>query len=195
MGLGFDVPDIKAKLAVASEIKDSMEIVHTVEYDNFLKFYLPAFKQLLKEIPPQTSETPEHKLRNQILEILNRLPHNEVLRPLCTELLELTMEVLVVENEENSTLWCVRLVSRRTASSQRGNKRTHVTCVCECTACACAGSGPRCVVRTWPQPVASVRVLRPNGAKYKHDDVCERHPTCRCRNRKVHRFVQAQFVG
>jgi hypothetical protein len=91
---------------VVSEIKDSLEIVHTVEYDNFLKFYFPAFKQLLKEIPPQRVNSPENKLRKNILDILNRLPHNEVLRPLCTELLELVMEVLVVENEDNAILWC-----------------------------------------------------------------------------------------
>jgi hypothetical protein len=90
---------------VATEVKDSLELVHTANYANFLKFYLPVFKQLLKEVPPQTSNTPEHKLRNQLLEILNRLPHNELLRPLCTELLELTMEALLIENEENSTIW------------------------------------------------------------------------------------------
>jgi transformation/transcription domain-associated protein len=110
-GSGVDPSDVKAKLVVASEIKDSMEIVHTVEYDNFLRTYLPAFRQLLKEIPPQTSETPEDKLRHMMLDILNRLPHNEVLRPLLPELLQLTMEVLVVENEENSVLWCAPCLS------------------------------------------------------------------------------------
>ena len=73
--------DLKAKLQLATEVKDSIEIVHTAEYSNFLKFYLPRFSVMLAEVPPQKSENTEHKLRNVLLEIINRLPHNEVPSP------------------------------------------------------------------------------------------------------------------
>eukprot|EP00959_Pyramimonas_sp_CCMP1952_P428520 8975654-Pyramimonas_sp.AAC.1 len=69
----------KLKLAT-EEVRDKIEVVHSSEYGNFLKAYFPAFKQLLTETKPQSTETEEHKLRNVLLEILNRLPHNEVLR-------------------------------------------------------------------------------------------------------------------
>jgi hypothetical protein len=70
--------DLKTKLQLATEVKDSIEIVHTAEYSNFLKLYLPHFSRLLSEVPPQKTENTEHKLRNVLLEIINRLPHNEV---------------------------------------------------------------------------------------------------------------------
>lgn len=67
---------------MAAEVRDSLEIAHTSEYLNFLKCYFRAFSVILNQLTtPQFVETPEHKLRNIVVEILNRLPHSEVLRP------------------------------------------------------------------------------------------------------------------
>eukprot|EP01052_Picozoa_sp_SAG31_P045148 SAG31_NODE_8137_length_1514_cov_1.340636_2_plen_294_part_00 len=54
-------------------------------------------------------DSPEQKLRNVLLEILNRLPHNETLRPFVTDLLNLSMHVLNNDNEENSLI-CLRII-------------------------------------------------------------------------------------
>jgi hypothetical protein len=67
---------------MAAEVRDSLEIAHTSEYLNFLKCYFRAFSVILNQLTtPQFVETPEHKLRHIVVEILNRLPHSEVLRP------------------------------------------------------------------------------------------------------------------
>jgi transformation/transcription domain-associated protein len=101
---------LKDKLQLATEeVRDKIEIVHTSEYQNFLKAYFPVFQQLLLETKPQSTETVEHKLRNVLLEILNRLPHNEVLRPYVLDLIQLSMTVLKTDNEENAHI-CLRTI-------------------------------------------------------------------------------------
>ncbi|KAE8010614.1 hypothetical protein FH972_006971 [Carpinus fangiana] len=105
-------PDIsiQQRLQMAMEIRDSLEIAHTPEYLNFLKCYFRAFSVILLQITkPQYADTPEHKLRNIVVEILNRLPHSEVLRPFVQELLKVAMQVLTTDNEENGLI-CIRII-------------------------------------------------------------------------------------
>ena len=65
---------------LATEVRDSLDIVHSSEYLNFLKSYFRVFSSiLLQHTKPQGTDSAEHKLRNVIIEILNRLPHSEVL--------------------------------------------------------------------------------------------------------------------
>lgn len=92
------------------EVRDSLEITHTGEYLNFLKCYFRAFSAILYQITkPQFVDNPEHKLRNIVVEILNRLPHSEVLRPFVQELLKVAMHVLTTDNEENGLI-CIRII-------------------------------------------------------------------------------------
>jgi transformation/transcription domain-associated protein len=77
---------------------------------NFLKCYFRAFSAILYQITkPQSVDNPEHKLRNIVVEILNRLPHTEVLRPFVQELLKVAMHVLTSDNEENGLI-CIRII-------------------------------------------------------------------------------------
>lgn len=95
---------------MAMEVRDNLEIAHTAEYLNFLKCYFRAFSVILHQITkPQFSDSPEHKLRNIVIEILNRLPHSEVLRPFVQDLLKVAMQVLTTDNEENGLL-CIRII-------------------------------------------------------------------------------------
>ncbi|KAG8383733.1 hypothetical protein BUALT_Bualt04G0044600 [Buddleja alternifolia] len=104
-----DLP-IATRLQMAMEVRDSLEICHTGEYLNFLKCYFRAFSAILYHITkPQPTDSPEHKLRNIIIEILNRLPHSEVLRPFVQELLKVAMHVLTTDNEENGLI-CIRII-------------------------------------------------------------------------------------
>ncbi|XP_011099839.1 transcription-associated protein 1 isoform X3 [Sesamum indicum] len=104
-----DLP-IQTRLQMAMEVRDSLEICHTGEYLNFLKCYFRAFSAILYHITkPQFADNPEHKLRNIIIEILNRLPHSEVLRPFVQELLKVAMHVLTADNEENGLI-CIRII-------------------------------------------------------------------------------------
>ncbi|GAV88596.1 PI3_PI4_kinase domain-containing protein/FAT domain-containing protein [Cephalotus follicularis] len=104
-----DLP-IQARLQMAMEVRDSLEIAHTAEYLNFLKCYFRAFSVILVQITkPQFTDNPEHKLRNIVVEILNRLPHSEVLRPFVQELLKVAMQILTTDNEENGLI-CIRII-------------------------------------------------------------------------------------
>jgi phosphatidylinositol kinase/protein kinase (PI-3 family) len=100
---------IDFRLKVATEIRDSIEIVHTSEYANFLSAFFSVFAKILQQGRAHFKDCPEQKLRNVLLEILNRLPHNETLRPYVTELLNLSMHVLNNDNEENSLI-CLRII-------------------------------------------------------------------------------------
>ncbi|KAL6010354.1 hypothetical protein ACLOJK_000785 [Asimina triloba] len=92
------------------EVRDGLEIAHTSEYLNFLKCYFRSFSAILTQLTtPQLSETHEHKLRNVIVETLNRLPHTEVLRPFVQDLLKVAMHVLTTDNEENGLI-CIRII-------------------------------------------------------------------------------------
>lgn len=95
---------------MAVEVRDSLEIAHTAEYLNFLKCYFRAFSIILVQMTkPQFIDNQEHKLRNVIVEILNRLPHSEVLRPFVQDLLKVAMQVLTTDNEENGLI-CIRII-------------------------------------------------------------------------------------
>ncbi|EPS71616.1 hypothetical protein M569_03143, partial [Genlisea aurea] len=102
---------MNTRLQMAMEVRESLEICHTGEYLNFLKCYFRAFSAILYQItkPQFTDNNPEHKLRNVIIEILNRLPHSEVLRPFVQELLKVSMHVLTTDNEENGLI-CIRII-------------------------------------------------------------------------------------
>ncbi|WJX55827.1 non-specific serine/threonine protein kinase [Trifolium repens] len=58
---------------------------------------------------PQFVDNPEHKLRNIVVEILNRLPHSEVLQPFVQDLLKVAMQGLTTDNEENGLI-CIRII-------------------------------------------------------------------------------------
>lgn len=101
---------MERRLSMAIEVRDSLEIAHTAEYLNFLRCYFKAFSLiLLQRTKPQFLDNPEHKLRNIIVEILNRLPHSEVLRPFVQDLLKVAMQVLTTDNEENGLI-CIRII-------------------------------------------------------------------------------------
>lgn len=101
---------IEIRLRMAMEVRDSLEVTHTGEYFNFLKFYTRAFSVILYHITkPQFSQNPENKLRNMIVEILSRLPHSEVLRPFAQEILRVALHVLTADNEDNGVL-CMRII-------------------------------------------------------------------------------------
>lgn len=92
------------------EVRDSLEIAHTSEYLNFLKCYFRAFSLILTQMTkPQTTENVEHKLRNVVVEILNRLPHSEVLRPFVQDLLKVSLQVLTQDNEDNALI-AIRII-------------------------------------------------------------------------------------
>ncbi|KAJ3029169.1 UNVERIFIED_CONTAM: hypothetical protein HDU68_012852 [Siphonaria sp. JEL0065] len=100
-------PSVEAsvKLKCVSEIRDSMEIVHSVEYPRFLSVFVPAFSHVLKETQTVfTTGAPEHKLRNTVIEIIHRFPLTEAVRGYAPDLMTVLMHVLKSDNEENAVV-------------------------------------------------------------------------------------------
>ncbi len=97
-------------LQLVLQVRDSIEIVHTSEYPVFLKVYFSTFTALLSErSQPMSGDPHEQKLRMAVLEILNRLPQNEILRPYVADLLKLAMQILTTDTEE-AALVCLRII-------------------------------------------------------------------------------------
>ena len=90
-------------------MRDAIEVVNTSEYPKFLSAFLPAFGAVLDAVPAQTEDNVEHKVRKRVLEMLNKLPHNEHLRPHDKTVLAMATKALRAENEENA-LVCLRVI-------------------------------------------------------------------------------------
>ncbi|OSX75809.1 hypothetical protein BU14_0219s0009, partial [Porphyra umbilicalis] len=91
------------RLLLVTSIRDNIEVVYTQEYNSFLTHFIPALKSVLTEVTvPQTVDNEVHKARNVVLEVLNRLPHIDALRPYVPDLLTLALRILVTDNEENA---------------------------------------------------------------------------------------------
>eukprot|EP00029_Vermamoeba_vermiformis_P012962 TRINITY_DN7900_c0_g1_i1.p1 TRINITY_DN7900_c0_g1~~TRINITY_DN7900_c0_g1_i1.p1 ORF type:complete len:1064 (-),score=245.62 TRINITY_DN7900_c0_g1_i1:111-3281(-) len=100
------------QIRMTTELRDNIETAHpsNTDYEKFLKVVLPVFFGILKETKPQfIADNPEQKLRNMILEILNRLPNNDVFRAVVKTLLKVVMYLLSSENEENALI-CLRII-------------------------------------------------------------------------------------
>jgi hypothetical protein len=92
-------PDPQKSLKAATDLSERIEIVHSTEYPALLQEGLPAFTTVL-----QRKCTPDDPLRKCLLEILSRLPSNEILRKHAPQLLQIAMNVLQHDYEENALL-------------------------------------------------------------------------------------------
>ncbi|RLN59051.1 hypothetical protein BBJ29_003112 [Phytophthora kernoviae] len=94
--------------AVLKELVDlyrRAEILHTPQLGRILEALFPVWKGLLHtKLPPQLRVTTPNRCRKVLLQILNRLPSNEALRPYVPQLLQLLMEVLQKDNEDNALI-------------------------------------------------------------------------------------------
>jgi transformation/transcription domain-associated protein len=99
-------PDLKDALEAATELREGIEIVHTVEFPLLLSALLPAFSTILahRTSPSPDTSTVEHKLRNVVLEIISRMPSNEILRPHAPHLVAVALDILNRDYEENALL-------------------------------------------------------------------------------------------
>ncbi|CDZ98369.1 Histone acetyltransferase SAGA, TRRAP/TRA1 component, PI-3 kinase superfamily [Phaffia rhodozyma] len=102
--------DVKTKLAIATELRESVEQFRDVDYARYLDILLPAFTEVLRNgTPVFGKEMGEHKLRHTLLEIIQRLPHNEYMRPFADSLMSLMLHLLRVENEDNGVI-CIKIM-------------------------------------------------------------------------------------
>ena len=106
----LDSGDAEKRLQAVSDLRERIEIVHTSEFSKFMSTLFPTFKNLLSvQVKPQMEENDHNKFRNVLLEILNRLPNNDVPKPYVGDLLHLAMTILKEDNEENALI-CLRII-------------------------------------------------------------------------------------
>ncbi|KAF8760148.1 PI3 PI4-kinase family [Rhizoctonia solani] len=97
--------DIKSKLQAACDIRDSVDQFGQAEAQKFSPVVLPAMLQVLRETPPAfKKDSSEHQLRNAILEVFHRLPVSEQMKPIYSDMVSLTTQILREDNEENGVL-------------------------------------------------------------------------------------------
>lgn len=97
--------DNDAVLKELVELYRRAEILHTPQLARILDALFPVWQALLlpnSRLPPQSRATTANRCRKVLLQILNRLPSNDALRPYVAQLLQLLLDVLLRDNEENA---------------------------------------------------------------------------------------------
>lgn len=107
-----DAADYKASHSVLSELLDMIETFNgATEYEYFLSHLVPVFLKKLQEVPIAfTSQSPKHKLRNLILEIIHRSIMNDTFQPYAEQILTALTAIFVDENEDNGVL-CMKIIT------------------------------------------------------------------------------------
>ncbi|KAL4805091.1 hypothetical protein BDV18DRAFT_24971 [Aspergillus unguis] len=109
--LGDEKLDIKIRANVAVELRDNIEpLCSGASYPIFLSKLWPVFKSILGGEPVFTNASLDQKLRNRVLETLHRLPMaGPDVEPYASEIVDLLMDLVRVENEENAVL-CMKTI-------------------------------------------------------------------------------------
>ncbi|QFZ30488.1 putative transcription-associated protein [Clavispora lusitaniae] len=104
--------DYKESQSVLSELLDMIEAFNgAAEYEYFLKNLVPVFLSKLETVPISfSSSSPEHKLRNSVLEIIHRSIMTETFQPYSESILVCLTKVLENENEDNGVL-CMKIIT------------------------------------------------------------------------------------
>lgn len=103
--------DFQGKHSLFSELCDTLDTyIGANEYDNFLKKLLNIFFDYLKNVPISfVSNTPEQKLRYLILDIIMRLPANDIYQQYVFDVYDVLINVIKDDNEENG-IRCTKII-------------------------------------------------------------------------------------
>nr|XP_018903777.1 PREDICTED: transformation/transcription domain-associated protein isoform X3 [Bemisia tabaci] len=106
-------PNVKDenKLKAAQELSENYEIIlASQQYPQFLEHSMKIFVKILNEGQPHfISEYTVHQVRKLLLELIYRMPVNDILRPYTETVLMLCMHLIESDNEEN-VLICLRII-------------------------------------------------------------------------------------
>ncbi|KAJ1995714.1 transcription-associated protein 1 [Coemansia sp. RSA 1358] len=102
--------DVKLKQTIAHELCESLEFIQLQDYSRFVSILWPVIRDLLLKTPPVfVSSAPEQKLRSTLLEIIQRIPHSEVFRPIVLEVVTTLVSLVKIENEDNAVV-CLKII-------------------------------------------------------------------------------------
>ncbi|KAJ1736005.1 transcription-associated protein 1 [Coemansia biformis] len=100
----------KLKQTIAHELCESLEFLQPQDYARFVAILWPVIRDLLlKTSPVFVNTAPEQKLRATLLDIVQRIPHSEVFRPIVLEVVTTLVELVKVENEDNAVV-CLKTI-------------------------------------------------------------------------------------
>lgn len=92
------------------DLRERIEVLHTSEYNDFLQRLYPVLHSIItSKTKPQFFDNEENKCRHAILDLLYRFPHNEVLKPVVDNFLNMIMPIFAEDNEENA-LTALRII-------------------------------------------------------------------------------------
>ena len=105
------LPDLKTKHVVAAEIREMLDTVRDAESSRALPYLVPAILDIIcSGKVAQHKESAEYQFRRVLLEIINRLPISETVRPYFNDIFNCMLHILRHDNEENGTLACKTLL-------------------------------------------------------------------------------------
>eukprot|EP00798_Chlamydomonas_sp_ICE-L_P011537 gene11537-34249_t len=95
---------VEERITCANELREGLEVVFTQDYCNYLQAFFKPFCEVLRNVPPQLTDSPQHKLRNIVLDIISRLPQTDVFRPYVQETSDICMAVMQTDNQDNAII-------------------------------------------------------------------------------------------
>ncbi|KAG5637374.1 hypothetical protein H0H81_004799 [Sphagnurus paluster] len=102
---------MKTKHVIAAEIREMIDTVRDTDSTRAIPVLIPALLDLLRTgAPALHKEASEYLFRRVLLEIVNRLPVNEAVRPSVTPIFNCMLHILRTDNEENGSVACKTLL-------------------------------------------------------------------------------------
>ncbi|THH28945.1 hypothetical protein EUX98_g5232 [Antrodiella citrinella] len=99
--------DLKTKLAVATELRDTIENVRDSESARVIPHMIGVILEVLRSGTPSTQrDSIEYTFRRILLDVIHRLPHTEASRPQAVPLLQGMLHLIRTDNEEAGVTCC-----------------------------------------------------------------------------------------
>ncbi|KAH8105847.1 hypothetical protein BXZ70DRAFT_396929 [Cristinia sonorae] len=99
--------DLKTKLVVATELRDTIETVRDAESARVIPHMIPVILEVLRSGAPSVKkDSIENVFRRVLLEIIHRIPNPEAIRPQTVPLLQGMIHLIRNDNEDIGVLCC-----------------------------------------------------------------------------------------
>jgi transformation/transcription domain-associated protein len=99
--------DLKSKVATATELRDIIDAAKDPESARVIPHMIPVLLDCLRSGEPSyQKESLEYAFRKTVLEVLHRIPINDVIRPQAHAFFSGMLHVIRTDNEENAIICC-----------------------------------------------------------------------------------------
>lgn len=99
--------DLKTKVTVACELRDLIDTVKDPDASRVIPHMIPVLVDCLRSGEASyQKDTLEYAFRKALLEVLQRIPSNDAIRPQANALFSGMLHVIRTDNEENAIICC-----------------------------------------------------------------------------------------